>query len=267
MRIPFNQLRFSRDSVQTWGLQIRRWIQRRNELDQWAMWGKTESGGPNRFGHLEGIRIAHSPRDLELMPYAMGKIREHAGGRPAIPSTRAARPSARVGLDLKYLLTPNLTLDATFNPGLRAGRGRSRRREPLGVRDVLFREAAVLRVRLRRLRLRFVQLPLLQQRVVDAGVLLAPDRARADRRGSRVRTRARTPTYPRRPRFSAPRRSRGARRTATRVGLLNAVTGQSMADVQRRGRHRGRRRKWSRSRTISSGGSRRTSSAATSCSA
>ena len=44
IRIPFSQLRFSRDSVQTWGLQVRRFIKRRNEQDQWSWWGKTESG-------------------------------------------------------------------------------------------------------------------------------------------------------------------------------------------------------------------------------
>jgi hypothetical protein len=39
IRIPFSQLRFSRDSVQTWGLQVRRFIKRRDEQDQWAFWG------------------------------------------------------------------------------------------------------------------------------------------------------------------------------------------------------------------------------------
>ena len=57
IRIPYSQLRFSRDSVQTWGLQVRRFIKRRNEQDQWSWWGKTEAGGPPRFGHLEGLRI------------------------------------------------------------------------------------------------------------------------------------------------------------------------------------------------------------------
>src|ERR1043166_8509185 len=51
-RIPLSQLRYASDSVQTWGLQLRRWIQRRNEEDDWAFWRKSESGGPSRFGHL-----------------------------------------------------------------------------------------------------------------------------------------------------------------------------------------------------------------------
>lgn len=37
-RIPLSQLRFGRDSVQTWGFQIWRTITRRNEQDMWAFW-------------------------------------------------------------------------------------------------------------------------------------------------------------------------------------------------------------------------------------
>ena len=68
MRIPYSQLRFSRDSVQTWGLQIRRFIKRRNEMVQWSMWDRNESGGPNRFGHLQGVRVARSPSKLNCCP-------------------------------------------------------------------------------------------------------------------------------------------------------------------------------------------------------
>lgn len=115
MRIPLSQLRFSRDSLQTWGLEIRRYLKRRNETDQWAMWERNESGGPNRFGHLEGVQIAHGRRNLELLPYAMQKI-SRVQAAPADPFNSGTRQSVRAGLDLKYLLTPNLTLDATVNP-------------------------------------------------------------------------------------------------------------------------------------------------------
>src|SRR5205085_6578539 len=70
IRIPYSQLRFSRDSVQTWGLQVRRFIKRRDEEDDWSFWHKNEAGGPSRFGHLEGLRIPAATSHLELMPYA-----------------------------------------------------------------------------------------------------------------------------------------------------------------------------------------------------
>jgi hypothetical protein len=115
IRIPYSQLRFSRDSVQTWGLQVRRYIKRRDEQDQWSWWGKTESGGPSRFGHLEGLRIGASRSKLELLPYAVSKSSSIATA-PNDPFNTQGRPTMRVGLDLKDRLTTNLTLDATINP-------------------------------------------------------------------------------------------------------------------------------------------------------
>src|ERR1700719_1698801 len=56
-RIPFSQLRFSRDAHQIWGMQIWRTIDRRNEYDMWAFWRNNEYGGPAYFGTLEGIKV------------------------------------------------------------------------------------------------------------------------------------------------------------------------------------------------------------------
>ena len=115
IRIPLSQLRFSRDSLQTWGLQVRRFIQRRNEQDQWSFWKKNEFGGPGRFGHLEGVKVATQPRHLEIIPYAVARAKavQHAAGDPF---NDGHTQDARMGADIKYLLTPNLMLDATINP-------------------------------------------------------------------------------------------------------------------------------------------------------
>jgi hypothetical protein len=116
LRIPLSQLRFSRDSVQTWGMQLVRFIQRTNELDQWSYWKKTESGGPGRFGHLDGIEInSQAKKNLELLPYVVGRSKNVAF-TPGDPFNSGHQASSRVGLDLKYLLSTNLTLDATINP-------------------------------------------------------------------------------------------------------------------------------------------------------
>jgi hypothetical protein len=115
VRIPFSQLRFSRDSVQTWGLEVRRFIKRRNEQDDWATWPKTDAGGPSRFGHLTGLRIPPSTSHLELLPYVVERSASLAS-QAGSPFDTHARPTTRVGLDLKDRLTSNLTLDATINP-------------------------------------------------------------------------------------------------------------------------------------------------------
>lgn len=115
LRIPLNQLRFGREPKQTWGLQIRRFIHRRNELQQWAFWRKNESGGPNRFGHLAGLEIRKAARHLELLPYVAAKS-SHLATEPNDPFHAGGNETMRAGLDLKYLLSSNLTLDATINP-------------------------------------------------------------------------------------------------------------------------------------------------------
>jgi hypothetical protein len=116
IRIPLSQLRFSNAPTQTWGLQLRRWIQRRNELAQWAFWRKNEPGGPSRFGHLEGLQLGgESGRQLELLPYVAAKT-QNLSVPSDDPFNGGNVQSARVGLDLKYNLSSNFTLDATFNP-------------------------------------------------------------------------------------------------------------------------------------------------------
>ncbi|HEY8312148.1 MAG TPA: DUF5916 domain-containing protein, partial [Gemmatimonadaceae bacterium] len=115
MRIPFSQLRFSRDSVQTWGLEVWRYADRVNEKDMWAFWKASESGGPPYYGHLTGLRIAPQPRQFEVLPYMLtGEQSKYAA--PSDPFHKNTTGNLSAGMDVKYLLTSNLTLDATVNP-------------------------------------------------------------------------------------------------------------------------------------------------------
>ncbi|HZE09783.1 MAG TPA: DUF5916 domain-containing protein, partial [Gemmatimonadaceae bacterium] len=114
-RIPYSQLRFSRDSVQVWGMQVWRTIDRRNEQDMWAFWRSNEYGGPAYFGTLEGIRVTSRPRQVELVPYATSrnKLERAQSGDPYHSNSEL---TYRFGGDAKVNLTSNLTLDATVNP-------------------------------------------------------------------------------------------------------------------------------------------------------
>ena len=115
IRIPYSQLRFSRAPEQTWGLQVRRFIKRRDEEDDWSFWRKNEAGGPSRFGHLTGLRIPKSTAKLELMPYASAKSSSIAS-LDGTPFDTRGTPKPSVGLDLRDRVTSNLTLNATINP-------------------------------------------------------------------------------------------------------------------------------------------------------
>jgi hypothetical protein len=115
-RIPFSQLRFSRDSVQAWGMQVWRTVNRINEVSMWSYWGRNEPGGPQRFGHVEGLEVTRGTRRLEVLPYVVGRASFLQPGDPGNPFYDRETQDTRVGGDVKYLLTSNLTLDATINP-------------------------------------------------------------------------------------------------------------------------------------------------------
>jgi hypothetical protein len=115
MRIPYSQLRFSRDSVQTWGLQVWRYADRLNERDMWSFWRRNESGGPAFYGTLNGIETGPQQRHLELLPYVVSR-EQFKYAAATDPYHRTASSRINAGGDLKYLLTSNLTLDATVNP-------------------------------------------------------------------------------------------------------------------------------------------------------
>ncbi len=114
-RIPYSQLRFSRDSAQTWGMQVWRNIDRRNEQDMWAFWRLNEYGGPPYFGTLEGIVVPSSPRQIELVPYATSRG-TFARAQPGDPYHSARDVGYRIGGDVKLNLNSSLTLNGTINP-------------------------------------------------------------------------------------------------------------------------------------------------------
>jgi hypothetical protein len=115
-RIPFSQLRYPRDPVQTWGMQVWRYIERKNEIDMWSFWGKNQSGGPSRFGHVLGLRAPPPRRSVELLPYALARRSYVRPPDPDNPFEDRVSSTLRVGADVKALLTSTLTLDATINP-------------------------------------------------------------------------------------------------------------------------------------------------------
>lgn len=115
VRIPFSQLRFAPDSVQTWGLNLTRITQRNQERDQWAFWRQNQSGGPAFFGTLTGMVLHARPTRVELLPYAVVSSSRLTPDQ-ANPLYDPHRSTLRIGGDLKYLATSNLTLSATVNP-------------------------------------------------------------------------------------------------------------------------------------------------------
>ena len=111
-RIPFSQIRYAPGDEHTFGLIIVRDIARTGERLSWPLIKRNVNGYVSQAGALGGIGRLPSPRRLELLPYTVAKndTRDFGGGRYDHPNKVTA------GVDVKYGLSSNLTLDATINP-------------------------------------------------------------------------------------------------------------------------------------------------------
>lgn len=114
MRIPFSQLRFPTADTQEWGFQLDRWMPDKNEDLQWIMIPTKENGYISRFGTLTGIAGVKARRPVELLPYVASDATRSAVTNTANPFRNPTK--ARAGLDAKFGIGSNLTVDATINP-------------------------------------------------------------------------------------------------------------------------------------------------------
>ena len=116
-RIPFSQLRFN-EGVETWGLNINRYMPGRNEDIYWVVVPRDETGWSSRMGSLEGMGSVEPKARIELSPYVASDLQVTSSEliNGADPFSSTSEFSGRVGADLKMGLGSNLTLDATVNP-------------------------------------------------------------------------------------------------------------------------------------------------------
>jgi hypothetical protein len=116
MQIPLNQLRFSDEDNQVWGLHCWRWIDRLKEEDDWEVQEQNSPGMLYLFGHLKGLEGLRKGLHVELMPYWLGSLNTFGmeRGNPFKESGRSWFGSG--GLDGKVGISSNFTVDFTFNP-------------------------------------------------------------------------------------------------------------------------------------------------------
>ena len=114
-RIPFSQLRFRQSESGTFGLAVAREVVRLKETSSWPHLPKSASGLVSSFGDLTGLVLDQSARRLEVAPYVVGQLstQPRQAGNPFVHSRD---PGSTLGADLKYAMTPGLTLTATVNP-------------------------------------------------------------------------------------------------------------------------------------------------------
>jgi hypothetical protein len=115
MKIPYSQLRFSNKEEQVWGIQISRHIYRLEERSTWQYIPKGSPGTVHLFGELHGISNIKPRKQMEILPYVVARADryEKEEGNP-FADGRSSLLSA--GLDGKFGITNDLTIDLTINP-------------------------------------------------------------------------------------------------------------------------------------------------------
>lgn len=109
--IPFRTLRFPAADIQTWGANFQRNIRRHNERSFWTRMPRQYNlYRVSRAGRMSGLGVPQ-PRNLQVTPYLLGQADRQA----VEPSGTDTNLGQDVGVDLKYSLTPSMTLDATYN--------------------------------------------------------------------------------------------------------------------------------------------------------
>ncbi|WP_008634613.1 DUF5916 domain-containing protein [Bizionia argentinensis] len=107
MKIPYRTLRFSNQVAPTWGLQMHRHIHRDRSQYTWNPIDVTKGSFGIYNGELKGLTNLNPPTRLTLYPFISGVVNSFEG---------ETETQFNAGMDLKYGITENFTLDATLIP-------------------------------------------------------------------------------------------------------------------------------------------------------
>ncbi len=139
VKIPFKSLRYAAGKGKMWGFNVARNIDRFNdEFDQWMPDDRDVSGFLIKHGKITGLDDVKFERTLEIVPSVT--LSESGNRKTTIPGAGFDNPIGRydpifnpnglrepgkfvndpikkdIGINLKYTITPNVTLDAAVNP-------------------------------------------------------------------------------------------------------------------------------------------------------
>ena len=117
-RIPFSQIRYAPGDEHTFGLIVVRDVARTGERISWPLIKRSVQGYVSQAGSLGGIGRLPTPRRLELLPYTVLKndTRDFGPARAGGLARYDHPNKLTAGVDFKYGISSNLTLDATINP-------------------------------------------------------------------------------------------------------------------------------------------------------
>ncbi|MEO7835133.1 MAG: DUF5916 domain-containing protein, partial [Ginsengibacter sp.] len=111
MKIPFSAIRFSKNNLQTWGIQFIRFRRVNNEISTWSPDDPNIDGTMNKWGQWTGLQNILPPVRLSFLPYISGGVRVSPIG-----DKRVTEFLKSGGMDVKYGINESFTLDVTLIP-------------------------------------------------------------------------------------------------------------------------------------------------------
>lgn len=108
MKIPYSALRFPSSDIQSWGIQFSRRIIEFGEFYTWNYIDTKTSTFRESLGLLNGLKNISPPTRLFFYPYLQSSVDLNKNNRPL--------SGYSAGMDLKYGISNNFTLDATLIP-------------------------------------------------------------------------------------------------------------------------------------------------------
>ena len=110
IEIPFRTLNFDR-TASAWGINFQRTVRRKSENSLWMGYALNQGlARMSNAGRVEGIEGISQGLGLDLKPYVVGSVSSAPGlGQPS------AHPTADVGIDAFYSLTPALRANLSVN--------------------------------------------------------------------------------------------------------------------------------------------------------
>ena len=111
MFIPFKSIRYQASEPQDWAVNVIRKIQHSGYEDSWVPARRANASFLAQSGTLEGLQGIERGRLLDINPFATGRL---DGARGSDGWTYDATPE--IGVNGRWGITPNLTLDGTVNP-------------------------------------------------------------------------------------------------------------------------------------------------------
>lgn len=112
IRVPFKSLRYQSGAVQSWGINVLRRVQHTGYQDSWAPVVRASASFLAQSGRLEGLRELRRGLVLEATPFATA----HTTGLPDSTGIFRRSTGEEFGLNARWGITPNLSLDGTINP-------------------------------------------------------------------------------------------------------------------------------------------------------